>query len=249
MIRLYPVLLILVALALVGYTVKTFAWEHTVIMFPPAGSSFTVPLVPDARNCVYVTDCSEQIGTQPTPTQPDPVVISDIPNIRGIDGWSFGVPIDRTGWTVEADNEHEAAERAIDVSVTTIWRTGSAGAADQSHPHQIIIDLQTDHWVDGLVYTPRPYDPAISYAENGNITDYEVWVSKDKNVWGRVANGTMVYDAPGQSHSIELLIPNQARYIKLIALADLKNTGITVAGDIQITESLPDQEVTGGGIN
>ena len=103
---LVPLTLALLFALLLTLTTRAYAqspWGHTVIMFPPAGATFTVPLVPEARNCVYITDCTENILSKP-PVEP-PQAISETPSPRDAYGWSFNVPIDRTNWAVEVDDE------------------------------------------------------------------------------------------------------------------------------------------------
>jgi len=183
-----------------------------------------------------------------------------IPNIRDrTPGWTFGIPIDRVGWTVQVSDEHDVEDRygILDGVPEYIWRSGSASATNptSSFPHTVVVDMQAQHWVDGLVYVPRPYDASVSWSENGNIAQYEVWVSDNytpehidetgetvaaNGIWGRVASGTLTYDTPGQTQTIEFLIPNNVRWVKLVALSDVKGTNIAAAGEIYITESLPD---------
>jgi hypothetical protein len=88
---------------------------------------------------------------------------------------------------------------------------------------------------------------AINY-RNGIITDYEVWVGDDLNAWGRVAKGTFTYDDIPQPQVIEFLIPNNARYVKLVALADMNGSPYATAAEVYITESLKDAVITGGGV-
>jgi hypothetical protein len=233
-------------------------WGHTVIMFPPAGATFSVPLISGARNCVYVTDCTENILSKPPVEAPQ--VVSDIPTPRDAYGWSFNVPIDRSDWTVEVDDEEPnggatqfKAIAAIDGDPATYWHTTWSLDVDPGNPHHIIVDMKSEHWVDTLVYVPRPYDADKPHHINGNILDYEVWVSKDKQTWGRVAEGTFVYDTPNAVQTVELLIPNRARYVKLVSLSsmglDNNDNTFAAASEIMLGESLKDAVISGAAIN
>lgn len=231
-------------------------WGHSVIMFPPPGATYCIPLT-QGRNCVYVTDC-----TEPSPVlTPNELPISDIPTPRGVAGWTFGVLMDRDGWSVEVSSEHATEDRAgmLDGDPMTIWRSGSAGHSETGvFPHTVIFDMKRESWVDGMIYTPRPYDVSVSYSENGTIADYEIWISNNyapahldepaNGTWGRVASGTFTYETHNQTQRVDFLIPNKARWIKLVAISDIKGTNIAAAGEIYITESLRDIEITGGAV-
>lgn len=226
-------------------------WNHTVIMNPYEGSTYNVPL-PAGRACVYVTDCTENIlnptpappaAPEPTPPEPEPTTSK------------FNI-IDRAGWTVEVDDEEPQggasfkSVNVLDGDPTSMWHTTwSADDPDPPHPHQIVVDMKTEHYVDSVIYTPRAYDDTKDWSENGNVTDYEVWVSKDNQIWARVASGTLEYASPGEEQTIELMTPNLVRYVKLIGLADINNTNYMNVGEINITETLEDIVITGGGVS
>jgi len=129
--------LVSILVFIIGFVVtqRVLAWDHTVIMSPFEGSSYTVPL-PEGRACIYVTDCTENILTTPavpsTPPPSSPTLISEIPNIVGTEGWSFFDVVDRSEWAIEVDDEETSdatkADRyqkahAIDDDPTTIWHT------------------------------------------------------------------------------------------------------------------------------
>ena len=152
------------------------------------------------------------------------------------------MPIDREGWTATADSAEDGIgpENAIDGDTSTLWHTQWKLAAP-STPHEIIIDMGGNHWVDSLIYTPR-----TDGSSNGNINQYEVWVSSDNQIYGRVASGTMDYTTI--PINVEFLIPNLVRYVKLIAVDSVGGKPWTTAAEIEITESLPDIVIEGGGV-
>jgi hypothetical protein len=166
------------------------------------------------------------------------------------------VLIDRTGWTVEASSVESSssdkaelykAEHAIDDDITTLWHTPWVNPIE--HPHWIIIDMGAMHYVDSMLVTPRTYSPDKVYSTASNPEDYEVWVSKDKNTWARVANGTLVYEPLGSTQTIKFLIPNEVQYVKFVSLSATEGKPAVTLGDIQITEMLPDVVISGGGVS
>jgi hypothetical protein len=241
--------------------VDAATYPHTIVKPNMAGMSVSIPVDANVWNCVYVTvtDCREP--------DPAPIAVNDIPTPRGAAGWTFGVLMPRDGWSVEVSSEHATEDRVgmLDGDPLTIWRSGSAGHPETGiFPHWVIIDMKREGWVDGLIYTPRPYDPDVTYCQNGTIEKYEVWVGNnyvpahlddDENpvaangAWVRVANGTLTYETPNQTQRIDFLIPNKARWVKLVALSGIKGTNIAAAAEIYITESVRDTvEITGGAV-
>jgi hypothetical protein len=267
--HIFEFLMIMVVAFLFTFTTLAWSWDHTVIMKPKAGSSYNVPLVEGQTSCIYVTDCvtalipataiSDCDSPDPVETPPvdAPKAISELPVPRGAYGWTFGVLMDRSNWTVTADMSESLPEYqpgvVIDDDPNTKWHTPFKSGntdKDKPHPHWLIIDLGEKHWVDGLVYTPRVYttDLGINY-KNGILKDYEVWVGNDLNAWGQVASGTLVYDDIPQIQVIDFLIPNQARYVKVVFLSDINASPYATAAEINITESLRDYTINAGGVN
>ena len=281
----YMIVVFMVALLSTLWSIKALAWDHAVIMKPHEGATYSVPipLTPGFPNCVYisVTDCKNAVLDPDAPdipptntlTPPAPPVVSEIPSPIGAYGWSFYNPIDRTEWAAYADDEEPnggsnfKAMAAIDDDPVTQWHTTWSADVDPLLPHHIVIDMGTEHWVDSLIYSPRVYEPDKSWSANGNILNYEVWVSNnytrtvaddgtvtENGVWGRVASGTFPYDEPNQTNTAIFSVPNFVRYVKLVALtadgnSDINKLSFANAGDIKITESTKDIVITGGGVN
>jgi hypothetical protein len=248
--------------------VDAATYTHTIVKPNMAGMSVSIPVDANVWSCVYVTDCKEPPTTAPAPPPP---VISDIPTPRGAPGWTFGVLMDRNGWTVEVDSVEESdttkkalykKEHLIDDDISTIFHT--SWVTPVPPPHWVIIDMGGEHWVDGMLLTPRHYDPAKSWSATNSPEDYEVWVSNNyvaahlddkgspvasNGIWARVANGVLTYDPIGSTQTIPFLIPNFARYIKLVSLTCTGGTPSLAIGDIQVTESVRDTvEITGGAV-
>ncbi len=86
-----------------------------------------------------------------------------------------GKPLSHEGWTIayvdseERNQEDGSAENAIDGQTANYWHT-EWGAAQPSHPHQLVIDLGKSQTISGLRYVPRQGNGS------GRIKDYRVYV-------------------------------------------------------------------------
>jgi beta-galactosidase len=86
-----------------------------------------------------------------------------------------GKTLSHEDWTIayvdseERDKEDGMAENAIDGQTANFWHT-EWGAAQPSHPHQLVIDLGKSQTVSGFRYVPRQ-GPG-----GGRIKDYRVYV-------------------------------------------------------------------------
>ena len=84
----------------------------------------------------------------------------------------------------ETVGENGAATNAFDNNPNTIWHT-EWSQADPPPPHEIQIDLNKTYTLNGVRYLPR------QVGTNGNVCNYEFYVSTDKNNWGTpVLTGT-----------------------------------------------------------
>jgi hypothetical protein len=243
------------------------AWDHAVIMKPHEGAIYTVPipLMPGIPNCVYinVTDCKDAAYEPDLPAIPPitsplpepPPVVSEIPTPIGTYGWSFYDPIDRTNWTITSDSqetsttartEQYVVENLIDEVAGTEWH--SPWVEPVPHPHWVLIDMQTEHWVDSMIIEPRVYDPEKSWSTNSNPKDYKVEVSNDLNAWSGVATGTLDFTPVDAPQTIKFLVPNLVRYVRFTTLSSTADAPAVVFRDIEITESTQDLVITGGGV-
>jgi WD40 repeat protein len=92
------------------------------------------------------------------------------------------LPVPKTQWKlVSTDSEDTGNEGhlAFDDNPQTFWHTNWHSQVLPPHPHEIIIDLGQAHSVSGLSVTTRD-DNNI----NGNIKDFEFFVSQDPNQFG-----------------------------------------------------------------
>ena len=101
-----------------------------------------------------------------------------------------GMPIDPLGWRVQhVDSEEPSgdhgAENLVDGSLETIWHTEWSDKSP-SHPHEVQIELSGPHTLSGFRYFPRQDIPQT----NGNIKDFEFYLSEDCEEWQLVASGS-----------------------------------------------------------
>ena len=72
---------------------------------------------------------------------------------------------------------------------------------------------------------------------NGNVLDYEVYVSLDGDVWGTsVASGT--FDTTRLSKEVNFT-PQRARFIRFVALSEINGNPWTNAAEINVSGSPP----------
>jgi hypothetical protein len=142
-------------------------------------------------------------------------------------------PVKVTLKFVKADSEETAGENgsganAVDGDRNTIWHTQWQDAAPEC-PHEIVIELTPAATIKGFTYLPRQDD-----SENGNIKDYELYVSNDGNDFGQpVAKGAF-------ENSKELktvtFTPQACRFIKLKALSEANDGAWASAAEIGVVQ-------------
>lgn len=103
------------------------------------------------------------------------------------------------------------AVNLVDGDLNTIWHTMYSVTVAQ-YPHWVDFDAEEVKTMKGFIYTPR------LNGENGNVKDYEVYVSQDGKEWGKaVVKSTFPRDSRAQR--VEFDQPVQARYIRFKALS------------------------------
>ena len=139
---------------------------------------------------------------------------------------------DRSDWTVTASSEQanagEAATSAIDGNPYTIWHTRWQSDIPP-HPHYFQVDMKEPIEIEGFTYLPRQ-----DGLENGNIKDYEFYVSTDGSQWTRVALGEF---SRGSELKKVVFIAVTARYIKLVSLSEINGRDFTSAAEINMLQS------------
>ncbi len=113
-----------------------------------------------------------------------------------------------TATSQETSGGNNAASMAIDGNPQTIWHT----KWDKSDvlPQSITLNLGGTFNINTIAYLPR------QSGSNGNITGYNVYVSKDGVDFAKVASGTW---ANNSAEKFATFTPTNASYIKLEATA------------------------------
>ena len=140
--------------------------------------------------------------------------------------------LDQNGWTLyyvdseELDAVYKPGDYAFDGNSNTIWHTQWFNA-DPPHPHEIQIDLGGFYDIDGLRYLPR------QSGENGNILNYEFYVSSDGINWGvPVAEGNFL---PNDKTEKEVIFPAAVgRYIRLLAIDEVNGNPWTTIAELNV---------------
>ncbi|MFC4555870.1 beta-N-acetylglucosaminidase domain-containing protein [Georgenia faecalis] len=130
----------------------------------------------------------------------------------------------------EVEGEDAGAVNAIDGDLTTFWHTQWSGA-EPVPPHTIDLDLGELTRVCALTYYPR------TDADNGQIDEYEIYVSTDGETWGEpVSNGSL------GSGRHERWIPfevSEARYVRLVALSEVADRPWATAAELTVDVAQP----------
>lgn len=152
-------------------------------------------------------------------------------------------PIDRKGWTAEADSYQNGAAGAsdgpasnlLDGKIDTIWHSnyggGTNGAGDQDYPHNVVIKFDDSETFQSFSYTPRKE----SETTNGNIKGYKLYASTEaekldfnSDKWGEpIAEGEFEYDGTNPIY-VNLKETCTATQVKFVATSS--NNGEKFAG-------------------
>ncbi len=139
---------------------------------------------------------------------------------------------DRSNWSVTVSSEQanagEAGDNAIDGNPLTIWHTRWQSDIPP-HPHFIQIDMHETIEIEGFTYLPRQ-----DGLENGNIKNYEFYVSVNGSQWDQVASGEF---ARGSELKKVVFNAADARYFKLVSLSEINGRDFTSAAEINAIQS------------
>ena len=140
--------------------------------------------------------------------------------------------IPRNAWTLRYVNSQAsngfAATRAFDGDPKTAWATDYLNPATRP-PHEIQIDLGATYPLGGFRYLPRQ----DTYT-NGNIDQYEFYVSTDGTQWGTpVATGNFVDSRDEQ----EVLFSSKSgRYVRLRILTIFNADPNSVVAELNVLQ-------------
>lgn len=122
------------------------------------------------------------------------------------------------------------AINAIDGDPSTIWHTVWS-PSPLPHPHHLTIDLGEVKSLDGIRYTPR------QDLSRGRIARYQINVSDNARSWTTVATGTFHNSA--MPRSVRFTESQDARYIQLVALAEVNGRSSTSVAEVDVILSSP----------
>jgi F5/8 type C domain/Bacterial Ig domain/Fibronectin type III domain/Putative Ig domain len=127
------------------------------------------------------------------------------------------------------DTAGYAAEYAFDGDPNTFWHTAWRSNAAPP-PHELQIDLGTMQELSGFRYLPRQDN-----YNDGNINQYEFYVSSDGATWeAPVASGNF---ANSKEEKVVSFSPKSGRYIRLVALSEATGLPFTSVAELTVIRS------------
>jgi lysophospholipase L1-like esterase len=143
-----------------------------------------------------------------------------------------GQTISQAGWSLHFVDSQESevccylATNAFDSDASTMWATRWSSASPV-HPHEIQINLGAVYNVTGFRYLPRQ-----DGQPQGNISQYEFYVSMDGVNWGAaVATGTFANNAMEKQ---VMFTSKTGRYVRLRALGEVIGNPWTTVAELNV---------------
>jgi hypothetical protein len=123
------------------------------------------------------------------------------------------------------------ARNAIDDRIETTWRSEYSPAA--ALPQSLVLDLGRQRSVKGLICRP----PVALNADAGGqfITDFNVYLSADGNVFEKIATGRWKANGSGK---MALWPERTTRYVKIEAAGSSSRFGVAVS-ELEVIGSQP----------
>ncbi|MBI4687472.1 MAG: discoidin domain-containing protein [Nitrospirae bacterium] len=160
---------------------------------------------------------------------------------------SSGGAISKSNWRLiyvdsqESVGEDGLAANAFDNNPATFWHTKWYGE-NAPLPHEIQIDLGGTYDIEGFRYLPRQDGEA-----NGNIGQYEFYISKDGNNWGSlISTGTF---ANTSAEKEVRFTKTTGKYIRLRALTEVNGNPWTSIAELSVIGGLSSTTVTSTSVN
>ena len=179
----------------------------------------------------YTLDGSEPGADSATYTGPVPLPLGG--TIRAVAIGGDGLPgieasrsfpgIASTGWTADADQQSEAAARAIDGDPATSW-----SATGPATPHWLRIDMGSPRWIGGFTYLP----PAAGGA--GTVTSYRFETSNDGLDWTTRSEGAFGNMANNPARQDVTFDPVKTRWFRLTVLGDVNSGSSAKAAEVSV---------------
>ncbi|MGA2864600.1 MAG: glycoside hydrolase family 2 TIM barrel-domain containing protein [Verrucomicrobiota bacterium] len=134
-------------------------------------------------------------------------------------------------WKIVAASSFEPGEgdpaHAIDGDPETFWH--SRWSSDEAGPpHWLVIDLARPTKLGGVLYTAR------AGSENGRVRDYELYLSADGQDWGSAPAAKGRLRGGVEPQAIRLNEPVTARFLKFVALSEIRNRPWTSVAELDI---------------
>ena len=159
-------------------------------------------------------------------------------NVLGTPVQPADSPISRASWTVHMVDSQDtqggnyAAANAFDGNPATMWHTQWFSASPPP-PHEIQINLGATYQVTGFRYLPRQDGNPNG---NGNIAQYEFYVSSDGTNWGTpVTTGTFPNSAAEKQGTFTA---KTGQYIRLRALSEVNGRPWTAVAELNVLGTL-----------
>ncbi|MBP3354240.1 MAG: discoidin domain-containing protein [Bacteroidales bacterium] len=144
--------------------------------------------------------------------------------------------LDRSNWTITASSEETTGEGAgngvatciIDGNPATFWHSQWSGS-EPAYPHWFMIDMKESKTFDQFEYVSRGAGTGTEGENNGNIKNYQLYVSETALDASNLSNdnlvssGTFTYDGTTTSHVVTLPVAAKGRYVMLYATGQSAN--------------------------
>lgn len=113
-------------------------------------------------------------------------------------------------------SESNTADKMFDGSLDTYWES-PYGGADANLPKDVIITLDDVYRLEQVSFTSHTI-------QNGGVTEYEVAVSLDGEIWTKVAEGSVDPEEYKQGQNVTVdarFLPVNAQYVKFTVLGSV----------------------------
>jgi F5/8 type C domain len=144
-------------------------------------------------------------------------------------------PIPQSSWHVlyvdsqATDCGNYAATNAFDGNSATMWLTEWCHGSPAT-PHEIQIDLGASYTISGFQYLPRQ-----DGGTNGDVANYEFYVSTDGVNWGTaVASGTLIVTASDVTQKQVTFTGVVGRYVRFRAMSEVHGGPWTALAELNV---------------
>lgn len=233
------------ALSVEADYVTTYNEQHNTNYQIPAAGTYVLPadvtLTPDVQDAsvdISITD----FGDAKSGYYMLPLRLSNVSRFELSEEASLWAPVvrlvghrfDLSTWSIEACSEELAGEgennghaiHAIDGDVNTFWNTcWQTGDRCSGLPHWLILDAQTEREFTQVGLRQRN---SSTYQV---VKDFNVYVSRDKEVWTPVATG-LVCETGTIEEQIFDLTPTRGRYLKVEFTSSRNGDGSMCLGEL-----------------